>query len=152
MIRKCYFIILHLKFTTLCYTNRSTILWTYMICMEIIFCPFYFSKTDLLWWSSWSGPWFRLSAISYPEVLDPQQAVKELSGNRILSVGYAVCFLWKLSSKVDRKFVCDVAATGYTSCFEITNEPSDDDIKEILNLLTVPELREILCILRQVGI
>ncbi|KAM5569850.1 fanconi-associated nuclease 1 [Rosa sericea] len=65
------------------------------------------------------GPWFRLSAISYPEVLDPQQAVKELS------------------------------ETGYASCFEITNKLSDDDIKEILDLLTVSELREILCILKQ---
>lgn len=78
--------------------------------------------------------------------------MKELSGNRILSVGYAVCFVSKLRSKVDGNFVCDVAATGYTSCFEITNELSDDDIKEILNLLTVSELREILCILKQVGI
>ncbi|XP_024192282.1 fanconi-associated nuclease 1 homolog isoform X4 [Rosa chinensis] len=65
------------------------------------------------------GPWFRLSAISYPEVLDPQQAVKELS------------------------------ETGYASCFEIINKLSDDCIKEILDLLTVSELREILCILKQ---
>ena len=30
-----------------------------------------------------SGPWFRLSTISYSEVLDPQEAVKGLSGNNI---------------------------------------------------------------------
>nr|XP_011462554.1 PREDICTED: fanconi-associated nuclease 1 homolog [Fragaria vesca subsp. vesca] len=65
------------------------------------------------------GPWFRLSTISYPEVLDPQEAVKELS------------------------------ETGYTYCFNVTNNLSDDDIKEILDLLTVSELREILCILKQ---
>ncbi|RXH90471.1 hypothetical protein DVH24_035235 [Malus domestica] len=65
------------------------------------------------------GPWFRLSSISYPEVTEPEQAVKELS------------------------------ATGYTSCFGITNELCDDEIKEILHLLTVSELREMLCMLKQ---
>ncbi|CAN6572874.1 unnamed protein product [Malus baccata var. baccata] len=67
------------------------------------------------------GPWFRLSSISYPEVTEPEQAVKELS------------------------------ATGYTSCFGITNELCDDEIKEILHLLTVSELREMLCMLKQNG-
>ncbi|XP_021803483.1 fanconi-associated nuclease 1 homolog isoform X3 [Prunus avium] len=65
------------------------------------------------------GPWFRLSAISYPEVLDLDQAVKGLS------------------------------ETGYASCFGIPNELCDDGIKEILDLLTVSELREILCMLKQ---
>ena len=33
-----------------------------------------------------SGPWFRLSTIMYPEVCNPQQAVKELSGNLSLQI------------------------------------------------------------------
>lgn len=29
------------------------------------------------------GPWFRMSSISYPEIMDTQKAVKELAGNSI---------------------------------------------------------------------
>lgn len=30
---------------------------------------------------SYEGPWFRMSSISYPEIMDAQKAVKELAGN-----------------------------------------------------------------------
>lgn len=60
------------------------------------------------------GPWFRMSHISYSEVLDPQEAVKGLS------------------------------ATGYICSVEDTDGFHDNDIKEMLNLLTVSELRDIL--------
>ncbi|XP_062164516.1 fanconi-associated nuclease 1 homolog isoform X2 [Alnus glutinosa] len=60
------------------------------------------------------GPWFRMSHISYSEVLDPQEAVKGLS------------------------------ATGYICSVEDTDGLHDNDIKEMLNLLTVSELRDIL--------
>jgi hypothetical protein len=30
---------------------------------------------------SYEGPWFRMSGISYPEILDTRKAVKELAGN-----------------------------------------------------------------------
>ncbi|XP_034206378.1 uncharacterized protein LOC117620325 isoform X1 [Prunus dulcis] len=49
---------------------------------------------------SLARPWFRISAILYPEVLDPEQVVKGLSGNLILSVGYAECFLFKIPDLV----------------------------------------------------
>ncbi|KAG6667571.1 fanconi-associated nuclease 1 homolog isoform X1 [Carya illinoinensis] len=61
------------------------------------------------------GPWFRMSNISYAEVLDPQEAVKGLS------------------------------ATGYVCLFEDADELDYNDIKEMLNLLTVCELRDISC-------
>ncbi|TXG69322.1 hypothetical protein EZV62_004257 [Acer yangbiense] len=62
------------------------------------------------------GPWFRLSNISYSEVSNLQEAIKELSGN------------------------------GFLCLLEDANE-LHDDIKEICNLLTVSELREILKVL-----
>ncbi|XVF37850.1 hypothetical protein REPUB_Repub20aG0046500 [Reevesia pubescens] len=65
------------------------------------------------------GPWFRLSTIMYPEVCHPQQAVKELS------------------------------ATGYLCLFEDITELHDDDMKDLLSLLTVSELRDILCTLKK---
>jgi Fanconi-associated nuclease 1 len=65
------------------------------------------------------GPWFRMSNISYSEVLDPQEAVKGLS------------------------------ATGYICSFEDKDEPHENEIKEILNLLTVSELHDILCKLKK---
>lgn len=61
-------------------------------------------------------------------------------------------FSFKIQIKVDGKFFFDIAETGYTYCFNVTNNLSDDDIKEILDLLTLSELREILCILKQVDI
>ncbi|XP_031271645.1 fanconi-associated nuclease 1 homolog [Pistacia vera] len=64
------------------------------------------------------GPWFRLASISYREVLDSQEAVKELCAN------------------------------GYICCFEDKNE-LHDDMKEICNLLTISELREILSVLKK---
>ncbi|XP_044498267.1 fanconi-associated nuclease 1 homolog isoform X2 [Mangifera indica] len=64
------------------------------------------------------GPWFRLSNISYREVLDSQEAVKELLAN------------------------------GYICSFGDKNE-LHDDMKEICNLLTVSELREILSVLKK---
>ncbi|XP_050292649.1 fanconi-associated nuclease 1 homolog [Quercus robur] len=65
------------------------------------------------------GPWFRISTISYSEVLDPQEAVKGLS------------------------------AMGYICLFEDKDKLHDNDIKEILNLLTVSELHDILCKLKK---
>ncbi|PPS02822.1 hypothetical protein GOBAR_AA17843 [Gossypium barbadense] len=66
-----------------------------------------------------NGPWFRLSTIMYPEICNPQQAVKELS------------------------------ATGYLYLFEDTTKLHDDEMKDLLSLLTVSELRDILCTLRK---
>ncbi|MBA0576230.1 hypothetical protein Golob_024082, partial [Gossypium lobatum] len=65
------------------------------------------------------GPWFRLSTIMYPEICNPQQAVKELS------------------------------ATGYLCLFEDTTKLHDDEMKDLLSVLTVSELRDILCTLRK---
>ncbi|KAH9649849.1 Fanconi-associated nuclease 1-like [Citrus sinensis] len=62
------------------------------------------------------GPWFRLSNISYPEVSNSREAVRELIDN------------------------------GYIRSSEDTNE-LHDAIKDICNLLTVSELREISCVL-----
>ncbi|XP_038889850.1 fanconi-associated nuclease 1 homolog isoform X2 [Benincasa hispida] len=64
------------------------------------------------------GPWFRMSCTSYKEVLDPKQAVKELS------------------------------EAGYLCCFA-TNEADNTDMIQILNLLTVSELREVMCMLKK---
>ncbi|KAE8726481.1 Fanconi-associated nuclease 1-like protein [Hibiscus syriacus] len=65
------------------------------------------------------GPWFRLSTIMYPEICDPQQAAKELS------------------------------ATGYLYLFEDKTKLNDDDVKDLLSLLTVSELRDIFCTLKK---
>ncbi|XP_047337703.1 fanconi-associated nuclease 1 homolog isoform X2 [Impatiens glandulifera] len=59
------------------------------------------------------GPWFRILHISYPEISDYAQAVKELS------------------------------EVGYFCLVESINELQDDHLKGILNVLTVSELREI---------
>ncbi|KAL5758235.1 hypothetical protein ACOSP7_020846 [Xanthoceras sorbifolium] len=64
------------------------------------------------------GPWFRLSNISYPEVSDLQEAIKELSANGFL-------------------------------CLLEDTKALDDNIKEICNLLSVSELREILSVLQK---
>ncbi|KAJ0502701.1 putative phosphodiesterase I [Helianthus annuus] len=60
------------------------------------------------------GPWFRMSSISYAEILDNQLAVKELS------------------------------EAGYICSTETTSELHKDDLEQILNILTVGELREML--------
>ncbi|CAK9176019.1 unnamed protein product [Ilex paraguariensis] len=65
------------------------------------------------------GPWFRRSNISYPEVLDCEQAIKDLS------------------------------AAGYISSIESIKELQKNELKEVLNVLTVSELREILCMLNE---
>ncbi|XP_048225839.1 fanconi-associated nuclease 1 homolog isoform X4 [Ricinus communis] len=65
------------------------------------------------------GPWFRMSNISYPEISDSKHAVKGLS------------------------------AAGYISSFEDAKELPNSDMEEILNLLTVSELREITCMFRK---
>ncbi|KAJ7008683.1 hypothetical protein NC653_007367 [Populus alba x Populus x berolinensis] len=59
------------------------------------------------------GPWFRMSNISYPEVADSQQAIKDLS------------------------------AMGYMCSFKGVDELQENYMEKILNLLTVSELREI---------
>ncbi|CAI9089801.1 OLC1v1024441C1 [Oldenlandia corymbosa var. corymbosa] len=63
------------------------------------------------------GPWYRMSSLSYPEILDLEGAVKELS-----VAGY-IC---SLNSEVDFQ---------------------DDDLEEIINVLKIAELREIASIL-----
>ncbi|OMO71084.1 putative Zinc finger, Rad18-type [Corchorus capsularis] len=65
------------------------------------------------------GPWFRFSTIVYPEVGDSQQAVEELS------------------------------ATGYIYRVEDKTELNDEEMKNLLSLLTVSELRDILCTLKK---
>ncbi|KAI3676895.1 hypothetical protein L1987_86509 [Smallanthus sonchifolius] len=62
------------------------------------------------------GPWFRMSNISYAEILDNQVAVKELS------------------------------EAGYVCSTETTSELQKDDLEGILNILTVGELRELLSV------
>lgn len=44
------------------------------------------------------------------------------------------------------------AANGYTRSFKDENELHRDDLSGILNLLNVAELREIICILKQVSL
>lgn len=67
------------------------------------------------------GPWFRMSHISYSDVLDPQEAVKCLS------------------------------ATGYVCSLEDTDTDGlhDNHIEEMLNLLIISELRDVLCKLKK---
>lgn len=65
------------------------------------------------------GPWFRMSNISYAEILDCQHAVKELS------------------------------EAGYVCAIETISELHKDDLEGILNILTVGELREILCVINK---
>ncbi|KAK2359800.1 zinc ion binding/nucleic acid binding/hydrolase [Trifolium repens] len=59
------------------------------------------------------GPWFRMSGISYPEILDTRKAVKELA---------------------DKEYICSV---------ENGNQLCESDTNDILDVLTVSELREI---------
>ncbi|KAJ0034219.1 hypothetical protein Pint_25624 [Pistacia integerrima] len=49
------------------------------------------------------GPWFRLASISYREVLDSQEAVKELCAN-----GYICCFEDKNELHDDMKEICNL--------------------------------------------
>ncbi|XP_061374406.1 fanconi-associated nuclease 1 homolog [Gastrolobium bilobum] len=63
------------------------------------------------------GPWFRMSSISYSEIVDAQNAVKEL------------------------------AEKGYICSVEDANQLCESDMNDILNILTVPELQEIWCFL-----
>ncbi|CAL5325508.1 unnamed protein product [Camellia sinensis] len=60
------------------------------------------------------GPWFRISNIFYPEISDCNQAFKELS------------------------------AMGYIRSVGSISDLRDNDLKEVLTVLTVSELREIL--------
>ncbi|KAJ1435486.1 VRR-NUC domain [Sesbania bispinosa] len=63
------------------------------------------------------GPWFRMSSISYPEIMDTQKAVKELA---------------------EKEYICSV---------EDGNQLCESDMNDILNVLTVSELREVWCFL-----
>ncbi|CAJ1839037.1 unnamed protein product [Sphenostylis stenocarpa] len=62
---------------------------------------------------SFMGPWFRMSSISYPEIVDTQKAVKEL------------------------------AEKEYLHSIEDANQLCMSDVNDILNILNVSELREI---------
>ncbi|KAL0284509.1 UNVERIFIED_CONTAM: Fanconi-associated nuclease 1 [Sesamum angustifolium] len=65
------------------------------------------------------GPWFRVSNISYPEIADCQLAIKGL-----LETRYVCSFAWR-------------------------NEVEDDGVAEVLNILSIDELREVLCMLNK---
>ncbi|XAR71118.1 Phosphodiesterase I [Bertholletia excelsa] len=65
------------------------------------------------------GPWFRMSSICYPEVFDCKQGIEGLS------------------------------ATGFVCLVGCVSELLDSDLKDIFNLLTVSEIREILCHLKK---
>lgn len=65
------------------------------------------------------GPWFRASNLSYPDILDCALAVNELSG------------------------------ASYVCSYSYGSELDDNDLKELLNLLTVSELCEIRQILKK---
>ncbi|GAV66169.1 VRR_NUC domain-containing protein/HIRAN domain-containing protein [Cephalotus follicularis] len=84
-----------------------------------LFVRLYMRKAPLSFGGCYAGPWFRMSNISYREVSDSQQAIKGLS------------------------------AKGYICSFGDTNRIHNDDLKEILNLLTVTELREISCMFKK---
>lgn len=89
-----------------------------------------------------SGPWFRLSNISYPEVSDSLRAVKELSGSSTL----LLILIPNLNEFLKKFSFChQLAASGYICPFEDTTE-----LQEICNLLTVAELREISRVLQKV--
>ncbi|KAJ8763849.1 hypothetical protein K2173_003631 [Erythroxylum novogranatense] len=64
------------------------------------------------------GPWFRMSSLSYPEILNFEQAIKELFEK------------------------------GYACYFENSNGIQSNDIKEILDMLTLSELREIVSMIK----
>ncbi|KAL5177112.1 Fanconi-associated nuclease 1 [Glycine soja] len=63
------------------------------------------------------GPWFHVSSISYPEIVDTQKAVKGLAENE------------------------------YIHSIEDANQPCESNVNDILNVLSVSELHEIWCIL-----
>ncbi|KAI4344868.1 hypothetical protein L6164_012055 [Bauhinia variegata] len=65
------------------------------------------------------GPWFRMSNISYPEILDPQKAVVGL---------------------IEKGYMCSV---------EDANQLCESVMNDILNMLTVSELREIWFMLKK---
>ncbi|KAK9141385.1 hypothetical protein Scep_011066 [Stephania cephalantha] len=60
------------------------------------------------------GPWFRMSEVSYPEIVDCQQAIVAL------------------------------VAKGFFYSLDYKKDPCNADMKEVLDLLTVSELREIM--------
>lgn len=89
-----------------------------------------------------------MSCTSYKEVLDPKQAVKELSGK--LSSPTCTIILVSLEIKFgDSPPKKKPSEAGYLCCFD-TNEAADTDVIQILNLLTVSELREVMCMLKKV--
>ncbi|CAN1837764.1 Fanconi-associated nuclease 1 homolog [Linum perenne] len=67
------------------------------------------------------GPWFRMSSISYPEILNLEDASSELCAN------------------------------GYMHSIEHINDLKDSSMEEIFSLLTVSELREISGMLKKKG-
>nr|XP_009404214.2 PREDICTED: fanconi-associated nuclease 1 homolog isoform X3 [Musa acuminata subsp. malaccensis] len=61
-----------------------------------------------------TGPWFRVSNISYPEIQDPQKAVEELQ------------------------------LAGYIYSFQSSEDPFIYDMKEVIDLLNVSEMRKVI--------
>ncbi|PHU21265.1 hypothetical protein BC332_06372 [Capsicum chinense] len=68
------------------------------------------------------GPWFRMASISYAEICDYEEAVKGLS------------------------------ETECVTLFETIDKLQIDDLKEVLNILNVGELRDLVCSLNKVYI
>ncbi|GAA0154469.1 hypothetical protein LIER_12441 [Lithospermum erythrorhizon] len=67
------------------------------------------------------GPWFKVSSISYTEILDLEEAIKGLS------------------------------AAGYIHLLASSEGLQQDILMEILNLLNVSDLQEILCLLKKIS-
>lgn len=94
-----------------------------------------------------------MSHISYSDVLDPQEAVKCLSGKSIVVI-LLVSFYGKISWLRSFDITCTTAATGYVCSLEDTDTDTDglhdNHIEEMLNLLIISELRDVLCKLKKV--
>ncbi|KAK1304540.1 hypothetical protein QJS10_CPB11g00855 [Acorus calamus] len=67
------------------------------------------------------GPWFRMANVSYPEISDSNNGIEELHGSNPCPLHYA----------------------GYV-CFFQSKGPSKCEVDEVMNALTVLELRQIL--------
>ncbi|XP_059310582.1 fanconi-associated nuclease 1 homolog isoform X2 [Lycium ferocissimum] len=75
----------------------------------------------------YARPWFRMASISYAEICDYEEAVKGLSGRHIVLHCEAEC----------------------VSLFESIDKLQIDDLKEVLNVLNVGELRDLVCSLNK---
>jgi len=110
------------------------------------------------------GPWFRMSSISYPEIFDTQKAVKELAGN-FLPVRFIFIFPCKYNwfsptgkscyHHLFNLYLWDdcIAEKDYICSLEDGNQLCESDMNDILDVLSLSELREIWSfLLKKVGI